>query len=99
MLQPRWTDGARIATAGQPIDKGKPAISQMIHQIDGHPGFHLPWKPDSAEVAASSDLDGGRALKQIIAESLNGTLQQAVASLALFSPKPFLALRLRVSLP
>jgi ketosteroid isomerase-like protein len=51
-----WTEDARVAMAGAPLVRGKPALRQMVTSSFAVPGFRITWTPDSAVVAASGDL-------------------------------------------
>jgi uncharacterized protein (TIGR02246 family) len=51
-----FTDNATFLAPDGPIVEGKEAIRGVTTQMFSTPGFHLAWKANKAEVAASGDM-------------------------------------------
>jgi len=51
-----WADDAVMMSPGQPILKGKKAISEMIEGTSKIPGFKISWEPISVSVSKSGDM-------------------------------------------
>ena len=70
-----WTPDARVVLPGQPVVAGTGAIRQMVTAMQGIPGFHISWSPDSAIVSSSGDLGYTYGTNRITAPDSSGTLR------------------------